>query len=219
MKTQRTRQHRNPFVPAFGPLVAGAFLATGSASAVGVAVMEHTTLSAFSGKISDGARTLEYSRKHLGSTDYLNQMDFASGSSAGGFLMAMGGATGPGTDLVLFGWQSPSPLGFSSIIGGGSFQATFASAVVFEDFGANFGYSGTTFRIGQAVLADGTVLGAGTYLFQWTTSHAGDPKSDFIAGATFTATAPPMGAPVPLPGAAAVAATGLVLGRLGRRRR
>ena len=219
MNPQRTLLLRNPFAPAFGLLVAGVLLATGPASAVGVAVMEHTTLSAFSGKISDGARTMEYSRKHVGSTDYLNQMDFASGSSAGGFLMAMGGAIGQGSDLVLFGWQAPSTLGFGSIIGGGSFEATFSKTVVFEDFGANFGYSGTVFRLGQTVLADGQVFGAGTYVFQWTTNHAGDVKSDFIAGATFTATAPPMGGAVPLPGAAIVAATGLAFGRHGRRRR
>lgn len=194
---------------AIGVSLIGCALASISANATPPNSMTHTTLDGIFANVSAGGPSspngvLIYNSTTPTTYAFETSIALFSGSGAG-FHYATSYA--PLVDRVLISLGTSS----SAFAGGlGWIDVTFTSDVVFTDFGATvFGFGGG-WEHASVLIADGDVFTAGSYRFDFSFSHAGAPQTSFGVGALFTA--------VPLPGAAGIAAFGLLgLGR-GRRR-
>jgi len=196
---------------AIGAALLGFSLASTQTRADPPAVMTHTTLDGVFGNISAGGPsvangTLIYNNTSPTTYAFETSIPLAAGSGLG-FHYATGYA--PLVDRFLLSLSTSASM-FAG--GSGWIDVTFTSDVIFTDFGATvFGFGGG-WTHASVPITDGDVFTAGSYRFDFSFSHAGAPQTSFGVGALFTAV------PVPLPGAAGLAALGLLgLGR-GRRR-
>lgn len=101
----------------------------------------------------------------------------------------------------------------ANFISTGSFDITFTGTVAWTDL---YSDAPSNWTVDGVLLSDGDVLGAGTYTLAWSLNTLGNPvPSGYAAGVAGWFTQ--VGGVVPLPGAAGLAACGLV--GLHRRRR
>lgn len=189
-----------------GVALIGCSLAS-TAALGGGSALNYTTVNSFSGTIAAGGTSFTYT---LG------------GPSTGFFYSAP--ATGSGVGVALGNWSSGFDVigillntnaNYTSATGSGSISLTFSADVVFTDVGlASDGVSGGWIYNGSAV-NDGDVFVAsgGPYVFTINYAYSGASISQFISTGGFSLAS----SAVPLPGAAGLAACGLL--GLGRRRR
>ena len=188
---------------AIGAALAGCSLAATDAQAVN---MNFTTLDSASGFMSLGSVSVPFSVSSA--TSYWS--DYRAVTN--GYFN--GGATGVyGMDVISV--QLNLNSAYTSGVGLGSFTLTFASAVTFTDYGVLYGgFNSTAWTVGGSAVSDGQQFAAGTYTFDYSFLYSGASTQIYMIGALFNK-APAGG--VPLPGAAGLAACGLV--GLSRRRR
>lgn len=188
-----------------GATLAACTLASTAAHAV--STMQFTSLDAASGFVSLGSQT--YSFNVSSPTSYLS--NYQALTAGTGHLLAQH-YLADGQDFVSTGVEANSA--YTSGVGVGSFTLTFSSSVRFFDLGASYyGDTATAWTVNSAIVTDGDVFLAGTYTFSFSFLYSGAATNDYVVCAGFEQVA----AAVPLPGAAGLAAVGLVAG--GRRRR
>jgi hypothetical protein len=171
--------------------------------------MANVIVNSFTGTITAGSTSFTYTLSG-GPTDAL----WVSGSSvqSGTGQGYAAGFNWFGAFDLLYIKLATTPNNYSTASGSGSWGLTFTSDVVF----ANSSFGGTTVNWlanGQTV-NDGDIFAAGAYNFTFTYNYSGPATDSFTAG--FLAIQAPTSG-VPLPGAAGLAACGLL--GLGRRRR
>jgi hypothetical protein len=181
--------------------------ALASTSTHAVSSMQFTSLDAASGFVSLGSQTYSFSISTP--TSYLS--NYQTLTAGTGHLLAQH-YLADGQDFVSTGVEATSA--YTSGIGVGSFTLTFATAVRFFDLGASYyGDTATAWTVNSASVTDGDVFLAGTYTFSFSFLYSGSATNEYVVSAGFEQVT----AAVPLPGAAGLAAVGLVAG--GRRRR
>lgn len=120
-----------------------------------------------------------------------------------------------GADSILFTLDGPSGS-HASWNGSGSLSVTFSAAVYFMDVGAVLGGVAGNWTHGGSAITANQVFSAGSYTFDFSFSTTSAPGFSGGVWVAFQAASP--GGGVPLPGAAGLAACGL-LGLSRRRRR
>lgn len=188
--------------------IGASLLGCGLASAASAQYMNFTTLQHVSGSLSDG--TYSYANSYTGNTNILVYTTYATPTTGGGLMYAVGYSGVPAYDLVAFGLECYYS-GARSVAGSGSFTLTFTHSVLFINFGDfAFGPGSTVFSVGGVDVENGDKFLSGTtYTFDWTSKWTGT-SINFYAAASFGF--------VPLPGAAAMAATAMLAGARRRRR-
>lgn len=185
--------------------VGAALLGCGLASAAHGQALAATSLMSMTGTLGDGVDS--YTNSHVTPTSLLVSRTYATSTATGGWMYAYN-APGP-ADLLSFGVEFYSS-GSRTVTGSGSFTVVFSSDVVFSNATeAAFGLGTAVFSIGATVLNEDDRLASGLYTINWIANRTGSGFT-FHASASFVA--------VPLPGAAALAAAG-ILGTARRRRR
>ena len=199
-----------------GFVLIGFLLSTTSAFAdVSLSFLNYTTVNSFGGAISTGGSSFFYNQPNP--TRYI----YASGSSpagpGSGSVFAY--SYGPSTDGDYIGMSLyTNPFSYAIANGAGSMSLTFSADVYFTDYGQyNTGQSSGWFYNGLPV-SNGTLFLANLspYNFTFNYSYSGVPNTSFMVGAAFTTQNPNMSI-IPLPGAMAMGACGLL--RLTRSRR
>ena len=170
--------------------------------------MANVIVNSFTGTITAGSTSFTYTLSG-GPTNLI----WTSGSpvqsgSGQGYAAA---ASLYGLFDILFIKLGTTPNNYSTASGSGSWALTFTSDVMFAN--SSGGATVSWLANGQTV-NDGDIFVAGAYNFTFTYNYSGPATDSFAAG--FVAIQAPTSG-VPLPGAAGLAACGLL--GLGRRRR
>lgn len=199
---------------AAGVALLGSSLASTAAHS---AALQFTTVNSFTGSLTAGSTTASFTLP--GATTYYQTIPpFAAQSGSGLGMVQMVGNSFNYTDIVRFSLGTNYLYADGS--GSGSFSLTFSSNVTFTDLAMGWNgissgilYNGSAVNDGDVFLASGTPY---NFTFNYVRTGSVSQQSDVIA--MFTA-APGGGGGggVPLPGAAGLAACGLL--GLNRRRR
>jgi len=189
-------------------LAAGAaLLCCGLASATHAQALNAATFTMPTAALGDG--TDSYSNAIGTSTGLSTSRVYATSTAAGGWTY--GYSLSPNTDLLSFGIEFYSSAA-RTVTGAGTFVVTFSRDVLFTNRTAlAFAPGATVFSIGGTILNDGDRIYASVspYSIDWVTNWTGSGFT-FHASASF--------AIVPLPGAAMLAATGIMAPTRRRRR-
>jgi hypothetical protein len=170
--------------------------------------MANVIVNSFTGTITAGSTSFTYTLSGPTNALWVSGSPVQSGTGQG----YAAGFNWFGAFDLLYIKLATTPTNYSTASGSGSWGLTFTSDVVF----ANSSFGGTTVNWlanGQTV-NDGDIFVAGAYNFTFTYNYSGPATDSFTAGFLFIQ-APTSG--VPLPGAAGLAACGLLA--VGRRRR
>lgn len=192
-------------VRSFPHLAVGAALLT--CSLASAQNLMFSTLNSASGSMTLGSTT--------GTFNYTGPTSLVSTP----FTMPAGSGTGSGNAFHQSGYDAfIGEMGTVACFGSGSANLTFVinatSSVQFKGNGVFTAMLASTWTANGNAVAVGDVLAAGTYTFVGTGTYSGTPDDLITMGFTLVGAASPG---VPLPGAAGLAAVGLV--GLSRRRR
>lgn len=190
-----------------GVAVLGCALAS-TAALGGGSVLNYTTVDSFSATMAAGGTSYTYTLA-APSTGF-----FSSGPAAGSGVGVALGNWSTGFDVI--GILLNTNSNYTSATGSGSISLTFSVDVVFADLGlASDGVSSGWIYNGSAVNNGDVFVASGSpYVFTISYAYAGSSISQFTSTGGFAPASPA----VPLPGAAGLAACGL-LGLSRRRRR
>jgi len=173
--------------------------------------MKYTTVNALTATLTAGSSTFTYTLPAASNGFYYSY------NTPGGVNHVVGGLAygGPTSDMIAISLDTGSNY-YTSGTGSGTISLTFSADVTFSDYGllvrgvsSGWEYGGSAVTNGQLFVASGS-----PYVFTINYSYSGAPATEFISYGLFTLAAPA----VPLPGAAGLAACGL-LGLSRRRRR
>ena len=201
----------------FSQLTAGAALCTTSlAAAGGPSPLTYSTVNSWSVNVTLNSDTVSGSSNTP--SGLVNSFtSFPTGSPFTGAAQAYYFSTVPGSKTDLFGWRGlsngPAITTSSAVL---TFSVTVTRASTFFDLSAFEPMAPvTSWTANSNALSNGDVLAAGTYTFSGSGTWSGNSQS--MGYGFFLGFIPGGGGGVPLPGAAGLAACGLV--GLSRRRR
>lgn len=194
---------------AAGAALVGCSLVAAHADASNLA---NTTLQALSASMSIGSQTATFSATGPVSSWSTYQVTPGVGRSSGLFGYQFNPYVGPMVGFVLaFTGDSYSTSGSGS----GFFTVTFTTRVKFFDGTTYAPWPAPTWDVGGTSIANADEFGPGTYTFNFSFAASGAASNNYYAFRAAFFEAPASG--VPLPGAAGLAACGLL--GLNRRRR
>ena len=186
-----------------------ALLACPLAASTAHGQMSFTTVESASGYLQLGGQSASFTVNSP--TNYLAQV---FGTDQGGGSVGVVGGHAAGMGDFMYAFINLASSNSTSGSGSGFFTLTFSSRVQFIDMSAAYGMS-VAWSVGSVAFTDGDFFEAGTHTIDWSFSGPfASAVSSYGPFLLFSAGSP--GA-VPLPGAAALAACGLLAA--GRRRR